>query len=288
MRWRGRRQSDQVEDRRGASGGGRMRRPASLGGGILVVIIALVIFAMGGDPQALLKMLGNAPAPAPQAPRNPGGRNAAEDELAQFVSVVLADTEDVWTARFKELGENYRKPKLVLFTDQVSSACGSADASVGPFYCPADETIYIDLQFYQDLKKRFGAPGDFAQAYVIAHEVGHHVQKLRRVSDQVNSMRGSMSANELSVRQELQADYFAGVWAHHAHKSKHILESGDIEEAMRCAAAIGDDRIQRKSRGRVNPDSFTHGSSEQRVRWFRKGLESGDMTKGDTFQARDL
>jgi predicted metalloprotease len=222
----------------------------------------------------------------------PGGQPAAarvnpqEDELAQFVSVVLADTEDVWTELFREQGQTYRKPTLVLFRDQVRSACGFQSAATGPFYCPADEHLYIDLAFYDDMKRKLGAPGDFAQAYVIAHEVGHHVQKLLGISDKVHGLQersNKVQRNELSVRLELQADFLAGVWAHHAQQNWQILEEGDIEEALRAATAIGDDRLQRQSRGFVVPESFTHGSSEQRAKWFFRGLQTGDMSRGDTF-----
>jgi predicted metalloprotease len=204
---------------------------------------------------------------------------------------LLADTEDVWHKLFKDMGRQYREPKLVLFSGQVRSACGRASSAVGPFYCPGDEKVYIDLAFYRELKERFQAPGDFAQAYVIAHEVGHHVQKLLGISDRVDAMRqrvGEVEANQLSVRMELQADFLAGVWAYHAQNMKHILEPGDIEAAIRAATAIGDDRLQKQAQGYVVPDSFTHGTSAQRVRWFRRGFETGDITQGDTFKAKDL
>jgi predicted metalloprotease len=218
--------------------------------------------------------------PAPMVQDGPVNADPAEEELKQFVSVVLADTEDVWGAQFQQMGREYQRPKLVLFTHQVDSACGFAESALGPFYCPRDEKVYLDMSFFHELEARHGAPGDFAQAYVIAHEVGHHVQNLLGISDQVHSAQQRVSqvqANELSVRLELQADYLAGVWAHHAHRNRQLLEVGDIEEGLRAASAIGDDRLQRQSRGYVVPDSFTHGSSEQRVRWFRKGLESGDF-----------
>jgi hypothetical protein len=245
------------------------------GGGILGLIIIVVV------------VLGRGSAQVDQAQV----RSPEEEELAKFVRVVLADTEDVWNEQFRRMGRQYREPKLVFFTGRVQSACGFATAASGPFYCPEDEKIYIDLQFYQELKDRFGAAGDFAQAYVIAHEVGHHVQKLLGLTDRVHAARGQVSEseyNQLSVRLELQADFLAGMWAHHAQRTKQILEAGDIEEAVRCAAAIGDDRIQKQSQGYVVPDSFTHGTSEQRVRWFRKGFESGDMRDADTFGTRDL
>ena len=285
MRWQNERRSDNVEDRRGSPlGGGR----AALGGGTIVVL--LVMWLMGADPRALLQQLENsapAPATAPSAP----APSAAEDEQGQFVSVVLAETEDVWREQFRAMGREYRDPALVLFTGEVESACGMSSAAVGPFYCPGDSKVYIDLSFYDLLRQRFQAPGDFAQAYVIAHEVGHHVQNLLGVSDKVHAMRERMSEreyNQLSVRLELQADFYAGVWAHYAEKSKHLLEDGDIEEALGAASAIGDDQLQRQSQGSVVPDAFTHGTSAQRVRWFRKGFETGDLRQGDTFSAREL
>jgi predicted metalloprotease len=218
--------------------------------------------------------------------------NDGNDELAQFVSVVLKDTEDIWNTQFREqLGKNYKEPILVLFSDKVQSACGFASAATGPFYCPADSKLYIDLSFYQQLRDRFKAPGDFAMAYVVAHEVAHHVQNLLGLTRQVSSQRGRVPEkqyNDLSVRLELQADFLAGVWAHHAQKTKKILQEGDIEEALTAANAIGDDKIQMESRGYVVPDSFTHGTSEQRMRWFMKGFRTGDLTQGDTFGAREL
>jgi predicted metalloprotease len=210
--------------------------------------------------------------------------------MGKFVAVVLADTEDVWNKQFQDMRRQYREPKLILFTGRVQSACGHASAASGPFYCPADQHVYIDLAFYRELKERFKAPGDFAQAYVIAHEVGHHVQRLMGTTERIDSMRGRVSEaeyNRLSVRLELQADFYAGVWAHHAQKVKRILEPGDVEEALRAAAAIGDDRLQKQSQGYVVPDSFTHGTSEQRVRWFRRGFETGDLRQGDTFSVPD-
>lgn len=279
MRWAGRRQSGNVEDRRGmpvaAMGGG-------LGiGGVILLMLASWIFK--GDPGALLNQLPQGGA-GPQQARQIDPR---QEPLKEFVSVVLADTEDVWNEQFQKLGRRYQEPSLVLFSDAVESACGTADAAVGPFYCPLDQQVYIDLQFFEDLKKRFGAPGDFAIAYVVAHEVGHHVQRLLGYSEQVDRARGQVSEqelNRLSVRLELQADYLAGVWAHHAQRMKDMMEQGDLEEAMGAASAVGDDRLQRESRHRVVPDAFTHGTSEQRMRWFRRGYESGDMTRGDTFK----
>jgi predicted metalloprotease len=283
MRWQGGRQSGNVEDRRG------MRGPMVVGGGLTTLVLILLVLCMGGDPMALLQQIDQGQPPGGQAgPAEiglPDGEIAgmpdgASDEMKQFVSVVLADTEDVWQQQFRLLGQTYHEPKLVLFSDQVRSACGFADAAVGPFYCPADGKVYLDTAFFRELELRFGAPGDFAQAYVIAHEVGHHVQNLVGWSDQVHAAQqraGRSQANKLSVRLELQADYLAGVWAHHAEKARQILERGDIEEGLRAASAIGDDRLQRQTRGFVVPDSFTHGSSEQRVRWFRRGLASGDF-----------
>ena len=291
MRWKGRRQSTNVEDRRSGSRGGGGRRVAVGGGGaIIIVIIALLLGADMGDVMQLLDG-GGGPAPGEvQRDQNPAAP-AADDELKQFVSVVLADTEDVWTQLFRDMGREYKKPKLVLFADRVESACGFQSAAVGPFYCPADHNVYIDLSFYQDLKKRHRSPGDFAQAYVIAHEVGHHVQNLLGISTKVHKLKRQVSkeqSNDLSVRLELQADFFAGVWAHHAHRAKQILEKGDIEEAMTAASAIGDDRLQMEARGYVVPESFTHGTSQQRVRWFKKGLLSGKISEGDTFSAKQL
>jgi predicted metalloprotease len=278
MRWKGRRQSQNVEDRRS------MRGPALAGGGgLLGLILVLVVIFLGGDPRPLLQEMQNNPQ---RQQAGPARTDPAEDELTEFVSVVLADTEDVWTDLFSSLGKQYREPKLVLFRDQVQSACGFQSAATGPFYCPPDEHVYIDLSFYDEMKNRLGAPGDFAQAYVIAHEIGHHVQKLLGISDEVHHLQRNATkeeANELSVRLELQADFFAGVWAHHAQQNWQILEEGDVEEALNAAAAIGDDRLQMKSRGYVVPESFTHGTSEQRARWFLRGLKTGDMTAGDTF-----
>lgn len=280
MRWQGRRQSNNVEDRR------RMGAPTMvLGGGMGTLIILGLALLLGVNPQAVLQQ-------AAQQPRQAAGPpDPAQDELAQFVSVVLADTEDVWNQLFAGMGRKYREPKLVLFSDRVQSACGMATDAVGPFYCPADEKLYIDLSFYEQLRSRLDAPGDFAQAYVIAHEVGHHVQNLLGVSDKVNALRIRLNEeefNKISVQMELQADFYAGVWAHHAQKMRDVLEQGDIEEAIGAAEAIGDDRLQRQSQGYVVPDSFTHGTSEQRVRWFRRGFETGDIEQGDTFNAERL
>jgi predicted metalloprotease len=264
----------------------------ALGGGGIggLVIIALVVWLAGGNPLQFLQMAARqqqgAPAGAGNIPNDP-----RQEELKQFVSVVLADTEDVWTRVLAENGEKYVDPKLVLFSGRVDSACGFATAAVGPFYCPGDSKVYLDMSFFDQMDRELGADGDFAQAYVIAHEVGHHVQNLLGISDKVRQAQQGASeaeANELSVRLELQADFFAGVWAHHAQKMRNILEEGDLEEALRCAQAIGDDRLQKQSRGYVVPDSFTHGTSEQRARWFRKGFQTGAISQGDTFSARDL
>lgn len=285
MRWRSGRRSSNVEDRRGR----RIGRKTA-GGGIGVIVIALIAMYFGVDPSVFLNQ---------QAPPGVGtssysvstSHTPEEQQLAEFVSVVLADTEDTWHALFRQYDRTYSEPTLVLFSGAVESACGYAQAAVGPFYCPMDQKVYIDLSFYSDLKNRFRAPGDFAQAYVIAHEIGHHVQTLLGISKKVHNLRGRLSkgeANRLSVMQELQADCFAGLWAHHAQKARQILEQGDIEEALNAASSIGDDRLQQQSRGYVTPDSFTHGSSKQRVRWFRQGLASGDISQCNTFKAENL
>jgi len=281
MRWQGRRQSDNVEDRR------RMSGPAMAGGGGLITLVILFgLMFMGVDPRIaqLVAQFGGA-ALEQQLPQGgqeeqQGPLDPQEEALAEFTRVVLADTEDVWGRLFPEyFGGRYREPTLVMFTGRVQSACGLASAAVGPFYCPADQKVYVDLSFYDELKRRFGAPGDFAQAYVIGHEVGHHVQKLLGISDQVQQARARASeveSNRLSVRLELQADFLAGVWAHHLEKYADVLEEGDIREAINAAAAIGDDRIQKQAQGYVVPDAFTHGSSEQRMRWFTLGFREGD------------
>jgi predicted metalloprotease len=255
----------------------------AIGGGIGSIIMVVIALLMGVNPMALLQQQ--------QGPQGPGVVDPQDEERAAFVKVVLADTEDVWNKLFQQEGQKYQEPTLVLFRGRVESACGLADAAVGPFYCPADRKVYVDLQFFEELKQKLGAPGDFAQAYVIAHEVGHHVQNLLGTSDWVHNQRGQLSKrdfNQLSVRLELQADFYAGVWAHHAQRMQNILEAGDIEEAMRAAEAIGDDRLQRQAQGYVVPDSFTHGTSEQRARWFRLGLQTGDMRAGDTFNDPSL
>jgi len=259
----------------------------AVGGGLGTLLIIIIALLFGADPRQLLEQV---PDNSPSEIQSSRPVNSEEDELKQFVSVVLAKSEDVWSNVFQQNGRQYREPKLVLFTDQVRSACGMAGAAVGPFYCPGDEKVYIDLAFYEELRRRFNAPGDFAQAYVIAHEVGHHVQKLLGISDRVDAMQARMSqveANQLSVRLELQADFFAGVFARYV-KDQGVLEPGDIEEALRAASAIGDDQIQRQTTGYVVPDSFTHGTSEQRLRWFKKGYDTGDMSQGDTFNATNL
>jgi predicted metalloprotease len=279
MRWQGERQSGNVEDRRAMGG------PIMVGGGLTTLVLVLLVWLLGGDPIAFLQQINQGPAgPGQVGPLDPGapegGAEGVSDERKQFVAVVLADTEDVWNAQFRQLGQQYREPKLVLFSNQVRSACGLADSAVGPFYCPGDDRVYLDMAFFDEMERRFKAPGDFAQAYVIAHEVGHHVQNLFGWSDKVHaaSSRSSKAeANKLSVRLELQADYLAGVWAHHADRSKHILEKGDVEEALGAAAAVGDDRLQKQTRGYVVPDSFTHGTSSQRAKWFRRGLETGSL-----------
>ena len=282
MRWRGERQSTNIEDRRGLSGG-----KIAVGGGLGTIVIMIIALLFGADPRQLLEQV---PDNQPGQVQTSRPQNPEEEELKQFVSVVLAKTEDVWSDIFVDNGRQYREPKLVLFTDQVRSACGIAGTAVGPFYCPGDEKVYIDLSFYQALRQRFNAPGDFAQAYVVAHEVGHHVQKLLGIMDRVNSMQQRVDerqANQLSVRLELQADFFAGVFARHV-QNQGVLEQGDIEEALRAASAVGDDKIQRQETGYVVPDSFTHGTSEQRLRWFKKGYDTGDIRQGDTFGASSL
>ncbi len=279
MRWRTGRRSRNIEDRRGIRLSGKAK-----GGGLGLLILALVGMYFGIDPSVILQQGTNVSGSSVE--QSAYVPTAAENELADFVSVVLADTEDTWDALFRAAGKNYAQPKLVLFSGAVESACGFAQAAMGPFYCPSDRQVYIDLGFYQDLKDQLGAPGDFAQAYVIAHEVGHHVQNLLGISDKVHQMRSRVSQsqyNQLSVRLELQADCFAGLWAHHADRTRHIIEEGDIEEALNAASMIGDDHLQKQSRGTITPDSFTHGSSAQRVRWFRKGLQSGAFDACDTF-----
>jgi predicted metalloprotease len=326
MRWRDQRESQNVEDRRGQGGGfgfpfpgGGVRFPSgggSGGGGIgtvgLLIILGLMLF-FGVDPSVLMQGGGgpgggevsfpdirlpqsrpdatNFPVPGQQGPQVQHPRTSSEDDLKRFVSVVLGTTEDVWQETLARYGRRYTEPTLVLFSGGVRSACGTGLSQMGPFYCPNDQKVYIDLDFYRELKDRFRAPGDMAQAYVIAHEIGHHVQKLLGIADQVEALRGRMSqrqANALQVRMELQADCFAGIWANQAGETKNIIEPGDIEEALNAASAIGDDRIQKQTQGYVVPDSFTHGSSEQRVRWFRRGYQDGALQACDTFNTGRL
>ena len=282
MRWKGRQQSGNVEDRR-AMGGRRM----VAGGGVGILVVVAIVWLMGGDPSQVVNTL-----------QTTGGEYGAVDssviqaeaELAQFASVVLKDTEDVWRALFSESGMTYRDPTLVLFSGSVQSACGFSSSATGPFYCPGDEKLYIDLSFLAQLQQRLGATGDFAMAYIIAHEVGHHVQNLLGTMNQMQSLRGRVSETEYNasmVRLELQADFLAGVWAHHAQRTKNILEEGDVDEAVGAAAAVGDDRIQMESQGYVVPDAFTHGTSEQRKGWFLKGFRTGAVNQGDTFSSSD-
>jgi len=282
MRWKTGRRSSNVEDRRGV----RMTKGKVKGGGIGIVLLALVGMYFGIDPSIILNsnLVDGGGAVQETATKS----SPAEDRLADFVSVVLADTEDTWDAIFQQAGRTYEKPRLVLFTGAVESACGYAQSATGPFYCPADRKVYIDLGFYDQLKHNLKAPGDFAQAYVIAHEVGHHVQTLLGISEKVHAKRAAVSQteyNKLSVKMELQADCFSGVWANHANRVRNIIEPGDVEEALNAASMIGDDNLQKKSRGHVVPDSFTHGSSKQRVQWFREGLSKGDINRCNTFQA---
>lgn len=282
MRWQNRERSTNVEDRRGS----RVKR---VGGGITIIgiIFAIIAFLMGENPLKVLQEF-----QGEQTVQVQRETNKNEDVLAEFVKVVLKDTEDVWTKLFREkLGKRYVKPKLVLYSGTGQSGCGIAQSATGPFYCPADQKVYIDLSFYNELQSRFHAPGDFAMAYIIAHEVGHHVQNLLGITQQVEQKKrrmGESDGNKLSVMLELQADFLAGVWAHHDHKMNNVLEKGDIEEALNAASSVGDDRIQMEARGYVIPDAFTHGTSKQRMKWFKKGLESGDLSAGDTFGANNL
>jgi uncharacterized protein len=278
MRWLGQRESDNVEDRRGSGGGGLL-----IGGGIGSVVIAVIVMLLGGDPSQILNQ-GNSGSSAAQAPAD----QQADDEAAQFTKVILASTEDVWTQLFADQNGQYRKPRLVLFRNVTESGCGTASESSGPFYCPGDQKLYIDLSFYDQLSQRFGAPGDAAMAYVIAHEVGHHIQKQLGVMDKVDELRSRLSEreyNKVSVRLELQADFFAGVWANHAKNLQ--FDQSDLEEALTAANAIGDDRLQQATQGRVVPDAFTHGTSAQRMYWFKKGFQTGDINQGDTFNSRE-
>ncbi|MDD8012477.1 MAG: zinc metallopeptidase [Acidobacteriota bacterium] len=279
MLWKGRRQSDNVEDRRGISG-----RQVAVGGGLGAIALAVIVLLLGGNPQDVMQ---NLPTSQPAGPQQAQALSQEDKEMGEFVGVILADTEDVWNEILSQGGEQYREPKLVLFTNATDSACGYAQSATGPFYCSGDEKVYIDLGFFQEMQKKLGARGDFAWAYVIAHEVGHHVQNLLGVMQQANArMQQSSSqeeANRLLVRLELQADFLAGVWAHHAQRMKGLLEQGDIEEGLNAASSVGDDRIMKQQQGYVVPDAFTHGTSEQRVRWFTKGLKTGDLSQGDTF-----
>ncbi len=299
MKWRGRRQSTNIEDRRGARGApggfripmgaGRRGKRAGVGGiGLIVIIVVALLF--GVDPSTLLSGLSQQS--GPHSVQTPGQNSAQSDEQRDFTAVVLADTEEIWARIFRDqLGQTYQEPKLVLFNDAVRSACGQASSAVGPFYCPGDQKVYLDLGFFQTLSQRFGAGGDFAAAYVIAHEIGHHVQTLLGISRQVHAQRSRVSraeGNALSVRQELQADCFAGLWANQTQRLNNVLEEGDIDEALRAANAIGDDTLQRQSRGTVVPDSFTHGTSAQRQRWFKRGWETGRIESCDTFAASTL
>lgn len=285
MRWEFGRRSTNVEDRRGS----RISAPV-VGGGIGAIVLSLIVALLGGDPSVIWDQT--------QAPSSPNSESTqtersatSGDRLTDFVSVVLADTEDTWNSLFRQMGRTYVEPKLVLYSDAIRSACGYARSAVGPFYCPADQKLYIDLSFYRDLKNRYQAPGDFAQAYVIAHEVGHHVQTLMGISDKVRAAQSQVpqeQANQLSVRQELQADCFAGIWAHHAQRSRQVLETGDIEEALNAASSLGDDRLQSQARGYVTPESFTHGTSAQRARWFKQGIQTGDPAQCNTFGVASL
>ncbi|WP_026732453.1 KPN_02809 family neutral zinc metallopeptidase [Fischerella sp. PCC 9605] len=280
MRWEFGRRSTNVEDRRGT----RISAPV-VGGGIGAIILSLIVAFLGGDPSIIWEQT-QTPSDRPYSESPQTERSATEDTMADFVSVVLADTEDTWQSLFRQMGKTYVEPKLVLYSDAVQSACGFARSASGPFYCPADQKVYIDLSFYEDLKNRHQAPGDFAQAYVIAHEIGHHVQNQMGILGRVNTLQrqvDQVEANQLSVRLELQADCFAGIWAHHANRSRQVLEAGDIEEGLNAASSIGDDRLQRQAKGYVVPESFTHGSSAQRVRWFKRGIQTGDPAQCNTF-----
>jgi predicted metalloprotease len=282
MRWKGRERSSNVEDRRGIGG-----RKLAAGGGVGVLVVVALVWLLGGDPSQVINTLQTTSGGYEQAAVD-SSVIRAEEELAQFASVVLKDTEDIWRALFSEMGKTYREPTLVLFSGSAESACGYSSAATGPFYCPGDERVYIDLSFLKELQQKLGATGDFAMAYIIAHEVGHHVQKQLGIMDQVHNLRGRVSEaeyNENSVKLELQADFLAGVWAHYAQKTKNILEEGDVEEAVNAAGAVGDDRIQMKTQGYVVPDAFTHGTSEQRKSWLLKGFRTGDLNQGDTFSS---
>jgi predicted metalloprotease len=287
MRWNRSRASENVEDRRGQGSGGGKFSGRSIGLG--TVAIAVIAMLLGVDPNIVLNLAGGVNPPTAQTQSAPPP--PADDEAARFVSHVLGDTEDTWRMLFAKSGKTYQDPKLVLFSGSTNTACGLGQSASGPFYCPGDSKVYIDLVFFKELGSRFGAPGDFAQAYVIGHEVGHHVQNLLGISDQVQAERQRSNptrANQLSVKLELQADCFAGVWAHHADRTRQVLEAGDIDEGLNAASAIGDDRLQKQSQGHVVPDSFTHGSSAQRVRWFKRGIESGDPAVCNTFKTAQI
>lgn len=283
MRWQGRRQSSNVEDRRGIG-----RKGLSVGGGLGAVVALVIYLFFGGKGDKITQITQSLQKNEPSKVRT---LSAQEKELGDFAGVILADTEDVWNLIFKKAGRKYREPKMVLFSEATDSACGYAQSATGPFYCPGDEKVYIDLDFFQELQRRLDAQGDFAMAYVVAHEIGHHVQKLLGIMEQRDRMQEQLSeaeANRNTVKLELQADFLAGVWTHHAQRMKNILEEGDIEEGINAAGAVGDDRIQKKTQGYVVPDSFTHGTSEQRTRWFLKGWKTGDLNQGNTFDAEDL
>jgi uncharacterized protein len=283
MLWKGQRQSDNVEDRRGLTG-----RGIAVGGGLGALAITIIVLLLGGNPQEVMQSLQTSQASGQEQSRT---LTAEEKEMGEFVGVVLADTEDVWNQVLQREGVQYREPKLVLFTNSTESACGYAQSATGPFYCSGDEKVYIDLGFFQEMQQRLGANGDFAWAYVIAHEIGHHVQNLLGIMQQAQERMQGLSredANRVLVRLELQADFLAGVWAYHAQRMKNLLEEGDIEEGLNAASSVGDDRIMRREQGYVVPDAFTHGTSEQRVRWFTLGFKTGDLHQGDTFAAREL
>ena len=282
MRWKGREQSSNVEDRRAFGG-----RKLAAGGGVGVLVVVALVWLLGGDPSQVINTL-QTTSPGTEYGTVDSSVIRAEEELAEFARVVLKDTEDIWHALFSEMGKTYREPTLVLFSGSVESACGYASSATGPFYCPGDEKVYIDLSFLQELQQKLGATGDFAMAYIIAHEVGHHVQNQLGIMDQVHNLRGRVDEAEYNantVRLELQADFLAGIWAHYAQRTKNILEEGDVEEAVNAAAAVGDDRIQMQSQGYVVPDAFTHGTSEQRKSWLLKGFRTGDLNQGDTFSS---
>jgi predicted metalloprotease len=283
MLWKGRRQSENIEDRRGMTG-----RRVALGGGLGALAVTIIVLLLGGNPEEVMQNLQTS---LPSGQEQAQVLTQEDKELGEFVGVILADTEDVWSAIFRQEGLQYREPKLVLFNGATDSACGFAQSASGPFYCPGDEKVYIDLDFFREMQQRLGARGDFAWAYVIAHEIGHHVQNQLGIMEKMQEKQRSLSReayNRYSVRLELQADFLAGVWAHHAQRLKNMLEAGDIEEAINAAAAVGDDRIMKREQGTVVPDAFTHGTSAQRVRWFTLGFQTGDINQGDTFAAQEL